>query len=81
MIGTIASSLVIGRAGIWFDKYGARLVAFFAALVLAIALFLCSWSVHMSAFVKEQLNQDTWLIPFTIMTLLFFLLGLLKKMF
>lgn len=74
MIGTIASSLVIGRAGIWFDKYGARLVAFFAALVLAIALFLCSWSVHMSAFVKEQLNQDTWLIPFTIMTLLFFLL-------
>lgn len=74
MIGTIASSLVIGRAGIWFDKYGARLVAFFAALVLAIALFLCSWSVHMSSFVKELLNQDTWLVPFTIMTLLFFLL-------
>lgn len=74
MIGTIASSLVIGRAGIWFDKYGARLVAFFAAFVLAIALFLCSWSVHMSSLVKELLNQDTWLIPFTIMTLLFFLL-------
>ena len=74
MIGTIASSLVIGRAGVWFDKYGARVVAFFAALVLAMALFLCSWSVHMSTFVKEQLNQDTWLIPFTIMTFLFFLL-------
>lgn len=74
MIGTIASSLVIGRAGVWFDKYGARMVAFFAALVLALALFLCSWSVHMSTFVKELLNQDTWLIPFTIMTLLFFLL-------
>lgn len=74
MIGTIASSLVIGRAGVWFDKYGARVVAFFAALVLAMALFLCSWSVHMSTFVKEQLNQDSWLIPFTIMTLLFFLL-------
>ncbi|MBM1106328.1 MFS transporter [Aurantibacter crassamenti] len=74
MIGTIASSLVIGRAGVWFDKYGARWVAFCAAIVLAVALFLCSWSVHMSTFFKEILNQDTWLIPFTIMTLLFFLL-------
>ncbi len=74
MIGTIASSLVIGRAGVWFDRYGARLVAFFAALVLAIALFLCSWSVQMSSFMKELLNQDSWLVPFTIMTLLFFLL-------
>lgn len=74
MIGTIVSSLVIGRAGVWFDRYGARLVAFFAALVLAMALFLCSWSVHMSTFVKDLLNQDSWLIPFTIMTLLFFLL-------
>lgn len=74
MIGTIASSLVIGRAGVWFDRYGARLVAFFAALVLALALFLCSWSVQMSTFVKELLNQDTWAVSFTIMTLLFFLL-------
>lgn len=33
MIGTICSSLVIGRAGgKWFDVYGARYVAFFAAL-------------------------------------------------
>jgi len=74
MIGTIVSSLVIGRAGIWFDRYGARLVAFYAALVLALALFLCSWSVQMSSFAKELLNQDSWLVPFTIMTLLFFLL-------
>ncbi len=74
MIGTIVSSLVIGRAGIWFDKYGARYVAFFAALILGISLFLCSWSAHMSAFVKRLLNQDTWLVPFVIMALLFFLL-------
>jgi len=25
MIGTIASSLIIGKAGVWFDRYGARL--------------------------------------------------------
>jgi MFS family permease len=74
MIGTIASSLVIGRAGVWFDKYGARYVAFFAALVLGFTLFLCSWSVHMSNVVKRFLDQDTWAIPFVIMSLLFFLL-------
>ena len=74
MIGTIASSLVIGRAGVWFDTYGARYVAFFAALVLAISLFLCSWSVQMSDSVKNLLQKDTWAIPFAIMTCLFFLL-------
>ncbi len=74
MIGTIASSLVIGRAGVWFDKYGARYVAFFAALVLGFTLFLCSWSVHISNVVKRFLDQDTWAIPFVIMSLLFFLL-------
>ncbi|MGS0524960.1 MFS transporter [Zobellia nedashkovskayae] len=74
MIGTICSSLVIGRAGIWFDKYGARYVAFFAAITLAVALMLCSWSVQMSEFVKTMLNVDTWLIPFVIMATLFFVL-------
>lgn len=74
MIGTILSALVMSRAGIWFDRYGARLVAFFAALVLAVALFLCSWSVHMSTVIKELLDSDTWLIPFVLMTVLFFVL-------
>ena len=74
MIGTILSSLVIGRAGVWFDKYGARYVAFFAALTLAFSLWLCSWSAHMSVFMKEFLNLDSWMVPFIIMTLLFFML-------
>lgn len=74
MIGTICSSLVIGRAGLWFDKYGARYVAFFAAVTLAIALLLCSWSVQMSETLKVVLNLDTWLIPFVLMTVLFFIL-------
>jgi len=74
MIGTIASALLIGRAGVWFDKYGARYVAFFAALVLAMALFLSSWSVRMSEFIKELLHQETWAIPFVLITFLFFLL-------
>ncbi len=74
MIGTICSSLVIGRAGVWFDRYGARYVAFFAALTLALAVLLCSWSVHMSNFIKELLDKDSWLVPFGLMTVLFFLL-------
>lgn len=74
MIGTIVSSLVIGRAGIWFDRYGARYVAFFAALGLGITLFLCSWSAHMSDYIKRLLSVDTWVVPFSVMTLLFFML-------
>jgi len=74
MIGTICSSLVIGRAGLWFDKYGARYVAFFAALTLSLALLLCSWSVHMSEALKTFLDIDTWLVPFLLMTVLFFFL-------
>ena len=74
MIGTIVSSLVIGRAGIWFDKYGARYVAFFAALGLGLTLFLCSWSAKMSDAIKDLLSMDTWIIPFVLMTVLFFML-------
>lgn len=74
MIGTIVSSLIIGRAGVWFDTYGARNVAFFAALTLGATLFLCSWSAHISGFIKEVLSLDTWIIPFVLMAVLFFLL-------
>lgn len=74
MIGTIMSSLVIGRAGVWFDKYGARYVAFFAALTLAISLLLCSWSVQMSESIQAFFSVKTWWIPFCLMTFLFFIL-------
>lgn len=74
LIGTIASALIIGKAGVWFDKYGARTVAFFAALTLGIALFLSSWSLQMSTFVQDSLGSQSWIIPFIIITGLFFLL-------
>jgi len=74
MIGTICSSLLIGRAGKWFDVYGARYVAFFAAIILSVSLLLCSWSAELSNYIKVFLNQDTWLIPFFLMIGLFFLL-------
>ncbi|NNF19100.1 MAG: MFS transporter [Flavobacteriaceae bacterium] len=74
MLGTILSSLVIGRAGIWFDRYGARIVAFGAALTLALALVLCSFAVHMSTSLQQLLDSDTWIVPFVLMIGLFFLL-------
>ena len=74
MIGTICSSLVIGRAGVWFDTYGARYVAFFAALVLAGTLMLSSWSVQMSEGIKQALDTSSWIIPFCLMSVLFFML-------
>ncbi|PIB29602.1 MFS transporter [Maribacter sp. 4U21] len=74
MIGTIASSLVIGRAGVWFDLYGAKYVAFFAALTLGITLFLCSWSAKMSMHLRALLATDSWVVSFSLITVLFFML-------
>ncbi len=74
MIGTIASSLVIGRAGVWFDCYGAKYVAFFAALTLGITLFLCSWSAKMSMHLRALLATDSWVVSFNLITVLFFML-------
>ena len=74
MIGTIASSLVIGRAGVWFDRYGAKYVAFFAALTLGITLFLCSWSAKMSECLRALLATDSWVVSFSLITVLFFIL-------
>lgn len=74
MIGTIVSSLLIGRAGFWFDRFGARKVASLAALGLAMTLFLCSWSVFMSGVMQHFLSSETWMIPFVMMTVLFFML-------
>ena len=72
MIGTIFSALAIGRAGVWFDRYGARYVAFAAAIALSLTVFLASWSTEISCVLKQWLEKDTWLIPFSVMTFLFF---------
>lgn len=72
MIGTFLSSLVIGNAGKWFDKYGARYVAFFAAILLGISLLLCSVSVRISDFIESVLEIKSWIVPFSVITVLFF---------
>jgi len=74
MIGTFISSFFVARAGVLFDKYGARYIAFFAAIILAFSLLLASVSVTISEFLKSLLNNTSWIIPFSVITLLFFLI-------
>jgi len=72
MIGTLLSSFFVSKAGIWFDKYGARYVAFSAIVLLGIALILCSFSVTICDGISRFLNVKSWMIPFTVITILFF---------
>ncbi|MDO5968831.1 MFS transporter [Flavivirga aquimarina] len=72
MIGTLLSALLVAKAGVWFDTYGARYVAFFAALLLGLSVLICSVSVEISEYIKSLLNFDSWLIPFLLITVLFF---------
>ncbi|WP_406683711.1 MFS transporter [Seonamhaeicola sp. MEBiC1930] len=74
MIGTFMSSFLIGKAGKWFDEFGARYVAFFAALLLGVSLVLCSLSVNISNAISSVLDIQSWLIPFTVITISFFLI-------
>ena len=72
MIGTLLSSFFVSKAGVWFDKYGARYVAFFATILLGIALVLFSLSVNISNALSLLLNIESWLVPFIVITILFF---------
>ncbi|SMO60217.1 Sugar phosphate permease [Saccharicrinis carchari] len=73
-LGTIGSSFLLGLAGKWFDRYGARKVAFFAALGLALALALSSQSQAISMSIQRFTGSSTWVIPFVVIMLCFFLI-------
>lgn len=72
MIGTLLSAFFVSKAGILFDKFGARYVAFFAALLLAVSLLLCSISVQISEGIKSITNINSWMVPFAVITIHFF---------
>ena len=74
MIGTIMSALVIGRAGFWFDRYGARWVAFGAAVGISLTLALASVSPQISQKLAVITQLNRVYVAFTVITLLFFLL-------
>ena len=72
MIGTLLSAFFVARAGVLFDKYGARYVAFFAAFLLGVSLLLCSVSAKISDNIQSVLNISTWAVPFVLISVLFF---------
>lgn len=72
LIGTLLSSLLLGRAGIWFDKIGARWLSLLATIGLAFSLFLCAASAIINTAMQNILNIQHWLVPFILMVILFF---------
>lgn len=79
MVGTIMSSLIIGRAGRWFDRYGARWVALGAALGISLTLLTASFSPALAQKLALLVNISSVYTGFVVITLLFFMLGSLAK--
>ncbi|MCW3807029.1 MFS transporter [Plebeiibacterium marinum] len=73
-LGTIGSSLILGIAGKWFDKYGARKVSFYAAAGLALSVAIASQSAHVSDWIQSRISYFTWVIPFIVIMLCFFMI-------
>lgn len=74
MIGTVMSAMLLERAGRWFDRKGARVVAVSSAVLLATSLLVASFSDVLSNSIIAAFGFRHWSIPFVVMLLLFFLL-------
>ena len=74
MVGTLFSSLLLSKAGRWFDHRGARVVGVVSAVMLATTLFISSFSNIISSGVVSFIGVQHWLVPFGVMALLFFML-------
>lgn len=72
MIGTLLSAFFVTKAGRLFDKFGARMVGFFAAFLLGLSLIVFSFSEKISDAVQSIFKTETWFIPFILLCLLFF---------
>ncbi len=72
MIGTLLSAFFVAKAGVLFDRFGPRYVAFIATILLGISLLLASVSVEISESIKSILNVSSWIVPFVVMCILFF---------
>ncbi len=74
MVGTLFSSFVLIKAGKLYDKYGVTYTAFVAVVVLAITLFLCSYSPQIAGQLQTLSGIRHWSVPFALMVVLFFML-------
>jgi len=74
MIGTILSALLLGRAGRFYDRFGAKITAFIAVTTLALILVYFSFvdRISNSIFAFGILNSST--VSFILLTFGFFVL-------
>lgn len=72
MIGTLTSSFVMTRAGIFYDRFGARVAAAGSALGLGLCLIFLSRSVNITSFISVLLNISGKKTAFVFMIIGFF---------
>ncbi len=74
MIGTILSALILGRAGKFYDRFGAKITAFIAASALALTLFYLSFIDVIGNMVSTLGILKPNLTSFILLTFGFFIL-------
>lgn len=72
MVGTLASSLIIPFAGIFYDKKGARLTAGIATFFLGLFLLLLAFSHTIVGKLSSTLSLPAPLVTMVVLTLGFF---------
>ncbi|MGL1892830.1 MAG: MFS transporter [Spirochaetaceae bacterium] len=72
MIGTLASALVMTNAGLFYDKYGARITAAGASFFLGLCIIFLSKSVVITGFIYNLTKLPPQGIAFVLMVLGFF---------
>ena len=72
MIGTLFSALIMTKAGLFYDKYGARVTAIGASLFLGLCLIFLSKLVSTTSFIHELTKLSAKGIAFFLIMLGFF---------
>jgi MFS family permease len=72
MVGTLASSFLIPHAGLYFDRFGARIVAAVATVFLSLFLLILGFSPSIIAFILSIFNAPHLVVVFIVMTIGFF---------
>lgn len=74
LFGTLLSAFFVTKAGRLFDKFGARFVAFLAALCLGISLIIFSYAESIKNTLQQFFDSNSWFISFFLLCFLFFLI-------
>lgn len=67
MIGTLISSFLLTFAGIFYDKFGARVAGAGSAFFLGLFLIFLAYSVSITSFLHDLTSFPSWKIAFGLM--------------